>query len=105
MSEYTCRIIPNQPTDLLIELRVDGFELREPHEVGAHEDPQFQPLLLPALLLSRVALVLHAHPQLVHLCKVLQNEVDGVLHVPVSAVRERRRREGQGTREGERGRG
>ena len=48
--------------------------------------------------------MLHAHPQLVHLCKVLQNEMDGILHVTIiSEIQQRKRRdENGGRREGDR---
>ena len=68
------------PAYFLVELRVDGLQLRETDKVSPHEYPQLQPLLLPPLLLLGVALVLHPHPELVHLGKVLEDEVDGVLH-------------------------
>ena len=71
---------PKAVTNLLVFVHVDALELAEPHEVGADEDAQLAALLLSALSVARMALVLHAHPQFVHLREVEQNEVDGVVH-------------------------
>ena len=67
--------------DLLVGLHVDVVELREADEVGAHQDPELEPLLLLPALLPGVTLVLHANPQLVHLGKVQQDEVDRVVNL------------------------
>ena len=66
--------------NLLEGVDVDGLELTESDEVSANEDAELPPLLLPLLPVTRVTLVLHAHPQLVHLGKVQVDEVDRVPH-------------------------
>ena len=67
---------PTATPYLLIHRSVHSVQLGQPHEVGSHKDLELQSLLLSLGLLSAVALVLHAYPQLVHLCKVLQYECD-----------------------------
>ena len=62
----------------------------EPDEVGADENPEFEPLPLLLLPLPGVALVLHPHPQLVHLRKVELDEVDRVLNLGRPKERETR---------------
>lgn len=74
--EYMWRI-----THLFVLVHIDPLQLTEADQVGAHQDPQLLPLLLPLLPVSAVALVLHPHPQLVHFCKVEQDEVHGVVDV------------------------
>lgn len=64
----------------LVLREVERLELREAHEVRADEDAQVAPLALAALELARVAQVLHAHPELVHLAEVEQHELDRVRH-------------------------
>ncbi len=49
-------------------------------KVGANEDTKIESLLLPLLLVPSVALVLHSHPQLIHLGEIEENEVDAVQH-------------------------
>ena len=63
---------------LLILVDVDTLELAEPDEVGSHQDAELLPLTLPLLPVPGVALVLHAHPQLVHLREVEGDEVHRV---------------------------
>ena len=70
----------SQVPHLPVVVEVDALELAEAHEVGAHQDAQLAPLLLALHLVARVALVLHAHPQLVHLGEVQVDEVDRVLN-------------------------
>lgn len=36
---------------------------------------------------SAIYLVLHAHPELVHLCKVHQQELDGINHIATICAR------------------
>ena len=59
---------------------MDALQLTEAYEVGAHQDPQLASLLLASLAIPGVSLVLHSHPQLVHLREVQQDEVDGVVN-------------------------
>ena len=61
--------------DLAIFVQRDGFNFREAHEVGADEELELVPLLFPLFPVPRVALVLHSHPQFVHLGKVYENKV------------------------------
>ncbi len=49
-------------------------------EVGADENAKVESLLLPLLLVPCVSLVLHSHPQLIHLGEIEENEVDAVQH-------------------------
>ena len=69
----------------LVHLQVDAFELAEPDEVRADENPQVLPLDLALLPVARMALVLQAHPELVHLDEVGKDERDGVLQVPLGS--------------------
>ena len=72
--------LPLQPlsTHLFVDLHIDGLKLAESQQVGAHQQTQLLALALPTLPVPRVALVLHPHPQLVHLGEVEQDEVDRV---------------------------
>jgi hypothetical protein len=74
---------------VLVHVEVDAVKLREAHEVGADEDAQLPALLLAAVALAGLALVLHAHPQLVHLDKIDQHKLDGVGHGAELLVRGR----------------
>ncbi len=62
----------------LIVARVYTLQLGQTYEVCTHEDTQLQSFLLPPLLLSCVALVLHTDPEFVHLGKVVEDKCDGV---------------------------
>ena len=62
----------------LVDLRVDGVEFGETDEIGADEQTELAALLLAPIAVSRVALMLHPHPQLVHLREVGQDELDRV---------------------------
>lgn len=66
---------------LFVALHVDTLQLAEAHQIRAHQDPQLLPLPLPLLAVPAVALVLHPHPQLVHLGEVEQHEIHGVADV------------------------
>ncbi|KAG7147093.1 hypothetical protein HYQ46_004095 [Verticillium longisporum] len=68
----------------LVRLEVD--ELAQAHNVAADEQLQLLALPRPLLPLARVALVLEAHPQLVHLDKVGEDKVDRVGEVAFGAV-------------------
>ena len=68
-------------TRLGVLVNGDEVELREADEVGADEEPELLALLFALLAVPRVALVLHPHPQLVHLAKVHQDKVDRVPHL------------------------
>jgi len=61
---------------LLVLVDVDRLELTESNEVCADENTQLTALLFTFLTVASVSLMLHAHPQLVHLSKVELNEVD-----------------------------
>ena len=62
-----------------VHVDVDVLQLRQPHQIRADQDAQLQPLLLALLAILRRPLVLHAHPQFVHLGEVQQDEVDRIL--------------------------
>ena len=62
----------------LVHSHIDRLQLTEPDQVCPDKDPQLHPLPLSSLPLPAVALVLHSHPQLVHLGKVEQDKVDAV---------------------------
>ena len=76
--------------DLLVVVQVD--QLAEPDQVAAHEELQFLALLGPLLALPGMTLVLQAHPQLVHLDKVGQDEADGVLEITLGPLAVARRK-------------
>ena len=63
---------------LLVLVNVDRLELTKSDEVGADEDTQLTAFLFTFLAVTSVTLMLHAHPQLVHLGKVELDEVNGV---------------------------
>ena len=65
---------------LLVEGGVHSLQLREAHQIGPHQDPELQTFFLPSLTLPCVPLVLHAHPQLVHLIEVVKDECNGVFY-------------------------
>lgn len=70
-----------QPPHLFVSLHINPFQLTEANQVCSHEDPQLLPLPLPLLPVPTVALVLHSHPQLVHLSKVQQHKIHWVTDV------------------------
>ena len=72
--------------DALVHVEVDAVELAEAHEVGPDEDAQLAPFHLALLAVAGVALMLQAHPELVHLDEVGEDEGDGVLEVAFRAV-------------------
>ena len=63
-----------------VVIDLNTLELTEADQVGAHEDPELPSLLLSFVLVPGVTLVLHAHPQFVHLSKIQLDEINGVLH-------------------------
>mmetsp|Transcript_47733 Transcript_47733/g.110644 ORF Transcript_47733/g.110644 Transcript_47733/m.110644 type:complete len:266 (-) Transcript_47733:215-1012(-) len=63
-----------------VNLERHPLERREADEVGADKDAQLRALALAPLALPHGPLVLHAHPQLVHLAEVGEDERDGVAH-------------------------
>lgn len=67
--------------EALVHAEVDALELAEADEVGADEDAKLLALHLTLLALARVARVLQADPELIHLDEVGQDEADRVLKV------------------------
>ena len=59
---------------LLVHLQRHALEAREAEEVRPHQDAQLEPLALALLALAHRPLVLHPHPQLVHLGEVRDDE-------------------------------
>lgn len=84
--DWSGRVGPGR-THRLVFGQVERLELRQAHEVHADEEPEVAPLPLATLEFARVAQVLHAHPQLVHLAEVQQHKLDRVRH---RAARRRR---------------
>jgi hypothetical protein len=75
----------------LVDAQVDAVQLTEANEVGTDKNPEFLALHLTLLALARVALVLKTNPQLVHLDKVGEDELDRVCNVsfgPIIAIKE-----------------
>jgi len=70
---------------LRVDVERDAVELAQLHQVSAHEDAQLLPLTLARLAVAHRPLVLHAHPQLVHLREVAQHKRDGILDAPAGA--------------------
>ena len=58
--------------------QVDAVERCELREIGTDEHSQLEALLLARLALAHGALVLHPHPELVHLAKVGEDERDRI---------------------------
>merc|ERR1712142_92617 len=75
---------------LLVDLSIDGIQFRETDEIGADEKPKFPTLLLSTVAIARMPLMLHAHPQLVHLGEVGQDELDGIANGAGAATFARR---------------
>lgn len=70
-----------QPPHLFVSLHINPFQLTEANQVCSHEDPQLLPLPLSLLPVPTVALMLHSHPQFVHLSKVQQHKIHWVTDV------------------------
>jgi len=68
---------------LLVFVKVDRLELRKSYQVGAYKNTQLLPFAFPPFLITWVSLVLHAHPQLVHLREVHQDKVDGISNLSI----------------------
>ena len=63
---------------LLIFMYINTLELTQSDEIRSNKDPQFLSLPFPFLFVPRVPLVLHTHPEFVHLGEVELYEVNGV---------------------------
>jgi len=61
-------------TNGLVDVKVNAVKLAEANEVGADKDLELTALTLPPLAVLGVALMLHPHPELVHLDEVGQHE-------------------------------
>lgn len=70
----------------LVDAQVDAVQLTETNEVGTDKNPEFLALHLTLLTLARVTLVLKANPQLVHLDKVGEDELDRVCNVSFRSI-------------------
>lgn len=68
-------------THLFVLFHIDTFQLAEPNEVSAHQNPQLLSFLLSLLSVSTVALMLHPHPQFVHFSEVQEHKVHGVIDI------------------------
>lgn len=64
-----------------VHVQTDTLQLAEPDKIRAYEDTQFLAFHLALFAIARMALVLQAHPELVHLDKVGQDEADAVLQI------------------------
>lgn len=65
------------PTD--VHVQIDAFELAQPDEIRADQDPQLLSLQLALFALTGMPLVLQPDPELVHLDEIRQHERDRVL--------------------------
>jgi len=63
---------------LLVLVNVNRLQLTESNQVCADKNTQFTAFLFTLLAVAGMSLVLHAHPELVHLSKVELNEVNRV---------------------------
>jgi len=71
---------------LTVTFQINVFQLRKSDQVGTNENPELLPFPLSSLRLPGVTLVLHSHPQLVHLGEVHQNEVDRISHLKTRGI-------------------
>ena len=65
---------------LFVGFDINTFQLTETGKVLSDQQTELLTFLLPPDLVPNGSLMLHPNPQLVHLCEVLQDEVDGILH-------------------------
>lgn len=70
----------------LVHIQVDAIELGEADEIGADEDTQVATFHFALLSVTRVTLVLKAHPEFVHFDKVGEDEGNGVLEVSLGTL-------------------
>lgn len=80
-------------THLFILFHIDAFQLAQSDQIGPYEDAQLLPLLLSLFSVPTVSLMLHAHPQFIHLGKIQQYKVNGVINVPGHLFPKSNRRE------------
>ena len=75
---------PHKPqTYRLVELHINTIQLADSHQIGADKKAQLLPLQLSFAAITGVALVLHAHPQLVHFAEIEQDKVKRVPHITI----------------------
>ena len=66
---------------ILVELQINAVELREADEICADQNAKVFAFGLTLLAVTRVALVLKAHPELVHFDEICELEADGILQI------------------------
>ena len=70
----------------MVDSQVNAVQLTETNKVGTDKNSEFFALHLTLFALARVALVLKANPQLVHLDKVGEDELDRVCNVSFGSI-------------------
>lgn len=74
--------LENEPKlHLFVLFHIDAFQLAQSHQIGPYENPQLLSLLFPLLSVPAVPLMLHSHPQFIHLGEIQQYEVNRVINV------------------------
>lgn len=71
-------------THLFVHFHVNSLQLAQSNKICADKDPQLLPLTLPFLPVSRVSLMLHPHPQFIHLGEIQQDEINRILDCTLS---------------------
>ena len=66
---------------ILVELQINAVELRKANEICADQNTKVFPFGLALLAVARVALVLKAHPKLIHFDEIGELEGDGILQI------------------------
>jgi hypothetical protein len=69
----------------LVHLNVNALQLGQTRQVLSNQSRELLTLLLTSLAVADLSLVLHAHPELVHLNKIGQDKLHGVLNFATSA--------------------
>ena len=77
-------------TNSLVDVKVNAVKLAEANEVGADKDLELTALTLPSLAVLGVALMLHPHPELVHLDEIGQHKRDRVVNVALLTERSKK---------------
>lgn len=68
-------------THLFVLFHIDAFQLAQSDQISPYKDTQLLPLLLSLFSVPTVSLMLHPHPQFIHLGKIQQDKVNGVINV------------------------
>jgi hypothetical protein len=72
-------------TYCFVSFQINTFQLTESNKIGSDQNFEFLSLSFTLFSVTRMALVLQTNPEFVHLGKVGQNKLDGLVEIPFRA--------------------